>query len=93
MVVLNIRQLALPCQCAGTCTIALILEFDSFQDEPLHWWVDMYTTGGNARNWRWKFSQFWKILRNKDDAYRHGVLLYEPQIKELQEFICGVRGI
>lgn len=81
-------KLALPCDCAGTCSIALVMEFEARDDEPQEFFVEFYTSVGHGRgDWRDRLRIAWGVLRKKE-PYVHSLCWTDPtQPEALRDFL------
>ncbi|MBX5442268.1 MAG: hypothetical protein IRZ32_12180 [Solirubrobacteraceae bacterium] len=76
---------AVPCDCAGTCTVALVTALEPAGREPQTWYVDLYqharyrSLGDRAR-------AAWRVLRGRD-PWMHQVVLSPERLRGLRDFI------
>lgn len=66
------EKLALPCDCAGTCGIALFMEFEASKDDPQEFFVEFYSAPLHGRSLRWRLKHAWAAIRDKE-PYMHAV--------------------
>lgn len=77
--------LALPCVCAGTCSVVLVTEFDGFKDEPQTYYFSFFIRASEA-SLRNRMRRAWGVLRGKD-PWLHDITLNPSQMAELRDFI------
>ena len=75
----------LPCQCAGTCKVSVITEYESYAEDPQEFYVDWYQHIGNGNLW-WRLKEAFKVARGKD-PYFHAIVLDPEQVKGLRDWI------
>lgn len=55
-------KLSLPCDCAGTCSVALVTEYEEYGDEPQEFFVEFYVRPVQYRL-RDRVRYAWRMLR------------------------------
>jgi hypothetical protein len=80
-----IDKLALPCECAGTCSVALVTSIEGVAEDPHEFYVEFFEHVGRA-GLRLQAKAAWRVLRGKD-PWTHDVSLSVRQILELRDFI------
>lgn len=84
---MSIYKLALPCDCAGSCSIALITEIDWWNDDPSDFFVEFYTAVSRQRRFRDRLRVAWGALRNRE-PWIHDVSWTGPEeIRQLRDFL------
>lgn len=71
-------KIALPCDCAGTCGIALMMEFAPFKEDPQEFFVEFYTAPRATGDLRHRLRHAWAAIRNKE-PYMHAVCWTNPE--------------
>lgn len=85
----RLHEIALPCDCAGTCSIALVTEWEPWEDEPQQFYVDFYAHLNATGNLHYRAGLAWKLLRGKD-PYNHGVVFTDKaKVARLRDFLTG----
>jgi hypothetical protein len=74
-------RLALPCDCVGTCGIALFMEYEQQGDYPQEFFVEFYTAPLAGRNLRSRLKHAWGAIRNRE-PYAHAVCWTSPEQPE-----------
>lgn len=77
------RQIAIPCSCAGSCTVALITECED--DDP-DVFVEMYEHVQCQQRWRDRVRVAWAVVRGRE-PFTHGVALTGEQLAALRDFL------
>ena len=84
------RELALSCDCIGTCAVALVTDWE--QDDINEYgelFVQMYKHISCQRRWRDRLRIAWAVLRGRD-PFTHGVMLQDPaKVEQLRDFLTG----
>lgn len=84
------RKLALPCDCAGTCTVMLVSELGAWGNDPQEIYVDFYehlTLSGSVRK---RVRLAWQVLRGKE-AVDHGLVFDEAEkLWRLVDFLVAI---
>jgi hypothetical protein len=83
------REIVLKCSCVGSCTLALVLEWLDFEDQPKsEWWLDFYTSYYRPDRFRHRVKAALHLLRRKGDPpYVHAMTLDPAERERLRAFL------
>lgn len=78
------HRLALPCNCAGNCTILFVTEWED--DDGPEFNLSLYEHVQCQPRWRDRIRVAWAVLRGRE-PYTHGLLLGDAQGQALARFL------
>lgn len=81
------RIIEVPCDCAGSCSIMLVSEWDGDEEFPEHTSIDFYVQH-REDTWRQRLKAAWASLRGKG-GYYHGIVTTPEQAEQLGAWLLN----
>lgn len=81
------RKLSLPCDCAGSCTVAVVTEFEQTDKDRGETFVEFYEHPCAQFTLRRRLRVAWQVARGRD-PWTHGICLMDPtKVRQLADFL------
>lgn len=81
------RQISLPCDCAGSCSVVLVTDWDPVDGDPRDLYIDMYEHVQVAGSLHRRLRIAWNVLRGRE-PYMQGVSFTDRvKVKRLRDFL------
>jgi hypothetical protein len=81
------KQHTIPCDCVGTCGVALVTDFEPFDDEKPEMFIEMFEHISGAGSLRHRLKVAWKVARGRD-PWSHGVCIQNrAKVTDLRDFL------
>lgn len=85
---MNDPQLMLPCDCVGTCGVALVTHIEPHGDEPAQFTVDFFAhVGWGTGGWRDRLRVAWRVIRG-GEPWAHAIVLTPETATALAAFLA-----
>lgn len=78
-------KLALPCECVGTCGVAVVTVLEPWGDDPMETFIGFHQRAG-YETLSQRARAAWRVLRGQD-PWLHDVSLSVAQMRELSDFL------
>lgn len=89
----GIHRIIIPCECAGTCELAMITYIESEDDDWRHegWYLTWFVTLRQGAPLRERIRQAWKMLWKKDH-WIHDIVISRKSAAELCDWLTKTLG-